>query len=184
MLVCTICHDLCRAARVSVRDLYVSIQGVPHFHMPEFHMVILRIRCAYIPYKRARLIPGYTPYIRRLMHGVYALLCFVVVCCLSIYWYSSVLLHDDVIKWKHFPRYWPFVQGIHRWPVNSPHKGQWRGALMFSFIYAGINGWVNNREAGDLRRHRAHYDVIVMLCHRVIHTITPLLMKQAKNMGK
>ena len=42
--------------------------------------------------------------------------------------------HDDVIKWKHFPRYWPFVRGIHRWPVNSPHKGQWRGALMFSLM--------------------------------------------------
>ena len=48
--------------------------------------------------------------------------------------------HDDVIKWKHFPRYWPFVQGIHRSPVNSPHKGQWRGALMFSLICAWING--------------------------------------------
>ena len=36
--------------------------------------------------------------------------------------------HDDVIKWKHFPRYWPFVRGIHRSPVNSPHRGQWRGA--------------------------------------------------------
>ena len=41
-------------------------------------------------------------------------------------------IHDDAIKWKHFPRYWPFVRGIHRSPVNSPHKGQWRGALMFS----------------------------------------------------
>ena len=70
--------------------------------------------------------------------------------------------HDDVIKWKHFPRYWPFVRRIHRSPVNSPHKGQWRGALMFSLIYARINGWVNNREAGDLRRHQAHCDVIVM----------------------
>ena len=40
--------------------------------------------------------------------------------------------HDDVIKWKHFPRYWPFVRGIQQSPVNSPHKGQWRGALMFS----------------------------------------------------
>ena len=29
--------------------------------------------------------------------------------------------HDDVIKWKHFPRYLPFVRGIHRSPVNSPH---------------------------------------------------------------
>ena len=71
--------------------------------------------------------------------------------------------HDDVIKWKYFPRYWPFVRWIHRWPVNSPHKGQWRGALMFSLLCGWINGWVNNREAGDLRRHRAHYDVTVML---------------------
>ena len=73
------------------------------------------------------------------------------------------LSHDDVIKWKHFPRYWPFVRGIHRSPVNSPHKGQWRGALMFYLICVWINGWVNNREAGDFRRYRAHYDVIVML---------------------
>ena len=48
--------------------------------------------------------------------------------------------HDDVIKWKHFPRYWPFVREIHRSPVNFPHKGQWRGALMFSLICARING--------------------------------------------
>ena len=74
--------------------------------------------------------------------------------------------HDDVIKWKHFPRNWPFVREIHRSPVNFPHKGQWRGALMFSLIYAWINDWVNNREAGDLRRQHGHYDVIVMLwCH-------------------
>ena len=56
-------------------------------------------------------------------------------------------------------------------PVNSPHKGQWRGALMDYLICVWINGWVNNREAGDLRRYRAHYDVIVMWkciwkCHR------------------
>ena len=74
-------------------------------------------------------------------------------------WHSP---HDDVIKWKHFPRNWPFVRGIHRSPVNSSHKGQWRGALMFSLICVWINDWVNNREAGALRRYRAHYDVIVM----------------------
>ena len=72
------------------------------------------------------------------------------------------VVHDDVIKWKHFPRYWPFVRRIHRSPVNSPHKGQWRGALMFTLICTRINGWVNNREAGDLRHYRTHYDVIVM----------------------
>ena len=70
--------------------------------------------------------------------------------------------YDDVIKWNHFPRYWPFVRGIHRSPVNSPYKGQWREAFMLSLICARINGWVNNRKAGDLRRHRAHYDAIVM----------------------
>ena len=70
--------------------------------------------------------------------------------------------HDDTIKWKHFPGYWPFVPGIHRSLVNSHHKGQLRGALVFPLISAWINGWVNNQEAGDLGRHCAHYDVTVM----------------------
>ena len=48
-------------------------------------------------------------------------------------------------------------------PVNSPHNGQWRGALMFSLICVWINDWVNNREAGDLRRHLGLYDVNVMI---------------------
>ena len=61
-----------------------------------------------------------------------------------------------------FPHYWPFVRGIHRSPVNSPHKGQWRGPLVFSFICAWINGWVNNHKASDMRRHRAHHNVTVM----------------------
>ena len=78
-----------------------------------------------------------------------------------------------------------FVRRIHRGPVNSPHKwpvtlkmfpfddvimqmetfsdkGQWRGALEFSLIWVWINGSVNNREAGDFRRYRAHYDVTVV----------------------
>ena len=71
-------------------------------------------------------------------------------------------LHDDSIKWKNFHCHWPFMRGIHQSPVNFPHKGQWRGTLMFSLICAWINGWVNNYEAGDLRHHRAHYDVTVM----------------------
>ena len=74
----------------------------------------------------------------------------------------KICWHDDVIKWKHFPRYWPFVRRIHRSTVNSLHKGQWRGAMMFSLICDWKKGWVNNHEAGDLRLHRAHYDVIVM----------------------
>ena len=52
-----------------------------------------------------------------------------------------------------------------RFPGNSSHKGQWRRTLMFSSICAWINDWVNNREAGDLRRYRTGYDVIVMINH-------------------
>ena len=87
---------------------------------------------------------------------------------------SANTSHDNVIKRKHFPRYWPFVRGIHRSPVNSLHKGQWRGALMFSLICARISDWVNNGEAGDLRRNHAHYDVIVMhitILHASTHDI-------------
>ena len=80
--------------------------------------------------------------------------------------YNIYKCEKTLIKWKHFPRYWPSVWGINLSLVSSPHKGQWRGDLMFSLICAWINDWVNNR---DLRRHRVHYDVTVtqreMLCH-------------------
>ena len=70
--------------------------------------------------------------------------------------------NDDVIQWKHFLRYWPFVKEIYRWPVDSPHKGQWGGSLLFSLNRAWTNGSANNRDAGDLRRHLSHCDVNVM----------------------
>ena len=72
--------------------------------------------------------------------------------------------------WRHqiyLTRYWPFGRGIHRSPVNSPYKGQWCGALVFPSICAWINGWIINHEADNLRRHRAHYNIIVMSCLRV-----------------
>ena len=53
--------------------------------------------------------------------------------------------HDDVIKWKRFPRNWPFVMGINRSPMDSSHKGQRRGALLFSLICAWTNGWQSRR---------------------------------------
>ena len=79
------------------------------------------------------------------------------------WWRGPVGSHDDVIKWKTFLRYWSYVRGIHRSPANFPHKGQWRGVLMFSLICAWINTWVNNRDAGDSRWHHAHHDVVVMI---------------------
>ena len=67
------------------------------------------------------------------------------------------------LQMEHFPRYWPFVNGIHRSPVDSSHKSQWRVALLCSLIFAWPNGWAKNRDAGDLRRHGTDNDVIVML---------------------
>ena len=85
---------------------------------------------------------------------------------------------DDVIQWKQFPCYWSFVRRIHWSPVNSPHKGQWRGAFMISLICAWTKDWVNTRDAGNLRRCRAHYDDAVMdsdeiICVSYMHYIGP-----------
>ena len=82
-----------------------------------------------------------------------------------------VLIHEEIIQSKHFPRSWPFVRGIHRSPVNSPHKDQWRGALMFSLICTSVNVSVNNLEVGDLRRHRAHYAVSLMYGYVLCFTV-------------
>ena len=79
--------------------------------------------------------------------------------------------HDDVNKWEHFPRHWPFVRGIHQSPVDSPHKDQWRGALKFTLICGWTNGWANTRGAGDLRRHRVHYDVNVMILGHIVRNL-------------
>ena len=89
-------------------------------------------------------------------------------CCVWL-WFGNGLFYSyssGVLSWwRHrmeiFPALLALCAEIHRWPVNSPHKGQWRGALMFSLICAW-NGWINKREAGDWRRHRAHCDVTVM----------------------
>ena len=58
--------------------------------------------------------------------------------------------HYNVIKWKHFPCYWPFVRGIHRAPVNSP-RARWipltkasDAELWFFFLWSAseqTRGW-------------------------------------------
>ena len=84
-------------------------------------------------------------------------------------WCKHAPVHDEVIKWKHLPRYWTLVRGIYRSPVHSPNKSQRRGALMFSLVCAWINGWINNLDVSELRSHRAHYDVFVMSCEIMRH---------------
>ena len=77
--------------------------------------------------------------------------------------------------WRHqkgtFSASLALCAGIHRSSVNSPHKGQWRGTLMFSLICLWIKGWVNNHEAGELRRHGAYYDVIVVLIRKALQAL-------------
>ena len=60
-----------------------------------------------------------------------------------------------------FPCYWPFVRGIHRSKASDTEP------LKFSLICTSTNGWVNNQDAGDLRRYRAHYGVSVMVAPRL-----------------
>ena len=71
--------------------------------------------------------------------------------------------HDDVIKWKHFPRNWPFVRGLHRSRWIPLTKASDVELWCFFFICVKINSCVNNHEASYLRRHRGHYDVNVMI---------------------
>ena len=82
-------------------------------------------------------------------------------------WFSatSSCAHDDVIKWKYFPCYWPFVRGIHRSPVNFPHKGQWRGALVFFYLFLNKRlskhwwGWWFETVSRPLWRHPNVYGI-------------------------
>ena len=75
----------------------------------------------------------------------------------------TTIKHDDVIKWEHFPCNWTFVRRIHRSPVNSPYKGQWRGALIFSLICACLNKRLSKQSRGwRFETPSGSYDVNVM----------------------
>ena len=134
-------------------------------HIDEFEIYTFKITCPRGQrIKNYKVIVGplsmylcmkiYTTYSKLLIMGL-----------LCSWWHCwKGLMHDDVIKWKHFTRDCFFVRGFHPSAVDSPHKGQWSRALMFSLTRAWTNTWVNNGDAGDLRRHRAHHGVIVMVC--------------------
>ena len=83
-----------------------------------------------------------------------------------IHLHPSAPIPGQAIWWRHQMETFSALLALcaGNSPVTSefPAKVQWPKALMFSFICVWINAWVNNREAADLRRHRVHYDVIVM----------------------
>ena len=114
---------------------------------------------------------------RKIMNDLFILHCLKTIC------HRKTQGHQQPWNWLRFTQYWGFsprivtwwrpqmktfsallgfCEGIHRSLLDSPHKGQSRGALKFSLICAWTNGWANNRETGDLRRNRAHHDVTVM----------------------
>ena len=84
-------------------------------------------------------------------------------------WTQSLLFMMTSSNGNCFPRYWPFVRGIHQSPVNSPHKGQWRGALMFSLICGWINGklwrgwWFETRSCPLWRHCNGNYNLITLV---------------------
>ena len=111
----------------------------------------------------------------------------------TCFWHNSLhnstgaetgIFHDDVIKWKHFRVTAPLCgKFIGHWWIPL-HESQWRGALMFSLICAWTNGCTNNRYTVDLRRHRPHYDVIVMSFRNISHINMFLNALKCKNLNK
>ena len=77
--------------------------------------------------------------------------------------------HDDGIKWKPFLRYWTFVRGIHRPPLNFPRKRQWRGVLMFPWSVPWISGWVTIVRLVIWDAIALIFDVIVMVTAAKLH---------------
>ena len=86
-----------------------------------------------------------------------------------------IFRHDDIIKWKHFTRYWPFCAGNSLVTGEFPSQRPVTRSFDFSLIYAWINGWVNYRKAGDLRLYRAHYDVTVLYVLQTWLILTPYI---------
>ena len=82
--------------------------------------------------------------------------------------YFLYIYHDDVIRWKHSPRYWPFGRELtgdtgHLWiPLTKASDAE-----LWCFLWSAREqtDWVNNPDAGDLRRHRAHYDFTLIFSH-------------------
>ena len=82
---------------------------------------------------------------------------------LILHWWQDGLrlTHDDVIKWKHFLRYWPFVRGIHQSPVNFPPQRPVTRSFDV-FFDQRLNKRLSKQWWGWWFETPAHYDVIIM----------------------
>ena len=52
----------------------------------------------------------------------------------SLFWKQKQKLHDDVMAWKRFLHYWPFVRGIHWWPTDSSSQSVNNADLAVLFV--------------------------------------------------
>ena len=82
-------------------------------------------------------------------------------------WYRQAMLIKIYVTiygvtWLRWANVDPGNSLVPTYIIYRVHDEPVHHVLMFSLICAWINDWVNNREAGDLRRHRAHYYVTVM----------------------
>ena len=98
----------------------------------------------------------------------------------SVKFHSNATIFIFCHSWvsANFTRWWRYqvetfsalvalCEGNSPVTVNFPHKGQWSRASMFSLVCA----WTNHRDAGDLRHHHAHYDVIVIMPVKVTSSV-------------
>ena len=56
-------------------------------------------------------------------------------------WHRWVTYYCDVMIWKHFPHYWPFVRRIHRSPANQTGLVMW----CFGFHFIMLNRLLNKQ---------------------------------------
>ena len=83
--------------------------------------------------------------------------------------------HEDVVSWKRFPHYWPFVRGIHRWPVNSPRKGPVMRIVDAYFVVIVENFWTNHRVVGNTMKNNMSLDIHVQTNASLTCWLTGLL---------
>ena len=87
-----------------------------------------------------------------------------------------ICFHDNIIKWKYFLHYWPFVRGNHWSPLSSPHKGQWCCTVMFSLICICLKKWMSKqskcRWLEMLSRSLWHHFNVVVLCSKINNHIS------------
>ena len=145
-----ISHKILGFAAISIFDIRLIITNLRfQTHLPSANQVSVSIMfgiCCFYTYPRYTIFKQYS-----IPHEIYTT--FIALCLVWSYWKLFCLFvitssNGNIFRVTE--------------PMWIPHTKASDAELRFSLICPRKNGWVNNAEAGYLRRHRAHYDVIVM----------------------